>query len=82
MLLVFSNIIISLYVSLFLVRCSRLKDHKRTCDPIDHECIDKTEFWMVEEEQDGELDYDELDHMLDEEEPRNNCVASTSQTKG
>ena len=36
---------------------------------MDCESIDKTEFWVVEEEQEGELDYDELENML-EEQPR------------
>ena len=36
-------------------------------DPIDYESIDKTEFWIVdddEEEGEGELNYEELDQML------------------
>ncbi|CDP07818.1 unnamed protein product [Coffea canephora] len=28
--------------------------------------IDKTEFWVVEEEQEGELDYEELEEELEE----------------
>nr|XP_043611787.1 uncharacterized protein LOC122583450 [Erigeron canadensis] len=33
--------------------------------------IDRTEFWVVEEEPTGELDYDELENMIDEEPPAN-----------
>ncbi|XP_039139179.1 uncharacterized protein LOC120276486 isoform X2 [Dioscorea cayenensis subsp. rotundata] len=42
---------------------------KSLYDPIDYECIDKTEFWVVEEEVEGELAFDELESML-EEQPR------------
>ena len=34
---------------------------------MDCESIDKTEFWVVEEEQERELDYDELESMLEEQ---------------
>lgn len=47
---------------------SRLKEDKRTYDPIDYECIDKTDFWVVEEEPEGELNYDDLENMVDEQE--------------
>ncbi|KAI3685275.1 hypothetical protein L6452_34516 [Arctium lappa] len=46
----------------------KLKVEKRSYDPIDYESIDKTDFWMVEEEPEGELDYNDLENMLDEEE--------------
>ncbi|KAL3504074.1 hypothetical protein ACH5RR_033915 [Cinchona calisaya] len=39
---------------------------KRSYDPIDYESIDKTEFWMVEEEPNEELDYDQLEAELEE----------------
>ncbi|XP_039145602.1 uncharacterized protein LOC120282824 [Dioscorea cayenensis subsp. rotundata] len=52
----------------------------RSCDPIDYECIDKTEFWVVEEEPEGELDYDELESMV-EEQPRMD-EESTNLSKG
>ncbi|XP_065853259.1 uncharacterized protein [Euphorbia lathyris] len=39
---------------------------KRSYDPVDYESIDKTEFWIVEEEQEGELNIDELENMIDE----------------
>lgn len=45
----------------------RLKSDKRFYDPLDYENFDKTEFWVVDEEAKGELDYDELEKMLDEE---------------
>nr|XP_027124009.1 uncharacterized protein LOC113740668 [Coffea arabica] len=42
-------------------------DHrKRSYDPIDYESIDKTEFWVIEKEQDGELNCDELEEELEE----------------
>ncbi|KAL4592745.1 hypothetical protein LXL04_005749 [Taraxacum kok-saghyz] len=47
---------------------NRLKVDKRSYDPIDYECIDKTDFWVVEEEPEGELDYNDIENMLDEQE--------------
>ncbi|XP_023633848.1 uncharacterized protein LOC111829321 [Capsella rubella] len=47
----------------------RLK-RKRSYDPVDYESIDKTEFWIVEEEEAGELEYDELENALAEEYPK------------
>ncbi|KAJ9568146.1 hypothetical protein OSB04_004112 [Centaurea solstitialis] len=41
---------------------------KRSYDPIDYECIDKTEFWVVEEEPEGELDYNDLENTIDDQE--------------
>ncbi|KAJ9567271.1 hypothetical protein OSB04_003237 [Centaurea solstitialis] len=41
---------------------------KRSYDPIDYECIDKTEFWVVEEEPEGELDYNDLENIIDDQE--------------
>ncbi|XP_027181907.1 uncharacterized protein LOC113780291 [Coffea eugenioides] len=43
---------------------------KRSYDPVDYETIDKVEFWIVDEEQEGELDYDELEEMTEEEFPK------------
>ena len=40
----------------------------RYYDPVDYENIDKTKFWVVEEEREGELNYDDLENMLDEQE--------------
>lgn len=45
----------------------RGKEKKRQYDPIDYECIDKVDFWVVEAEPNGELDYNELEEMLDED---------------
>ena len=55
----------------------RLKVDKRSYDPIDYECIDKTDFLVVEKELEGELDYNDLENMLDEEEHE-----PVSQTQG
>ncbi|XP_039042218.1 uncharacterized protein LOC120181063 [Hibiscus syriacus] len=44
-----------------------LKYDKRSYDLVDYECIDQTEFWVVEEESEGEIDLDELDNMVEEE---------------
>ncbi|XP_023742913.2 uncharacterized protein LOC111891057 [Lactuca sativa] len=55
---------------------NRLKVDMRSYDPVDYENIDKTGFWVVEEEREGELNYDDLENMLDEQE---NEPASKSQ---
>ncbi|GJV71333.1 hypothetical protein Tco_1491328 [Tanacetum coccineum] len=47
---------------------------KRSYDPVDYECIDETDFWVVEEEAQGELDYDQLENMVEQE--------PSSQTQG
>lgn len=47
----------------------RLKK-QRSYDPVDYESIDKTEFWIVEDEEAGELEYDELENALAEEYPK------------
>ncbi|GKB15067.1 zinc finger, CCHC-type containing protein [Tanacetum coccineum] len=47
---------------------------KRSYNLVDYECIDETDFWVVEEEAQGELDYDQLENMLKQEPP--------SQTQG
>nr|GEY04906.1 hypothetical protein [Tanacetum cinerariifolium] len=52
----------------------RLHLDKRSYDPVDYECIDETDFWVVEEEAQGELDYDQLKNMLEQKPP--------SQTQG
>uniref|UniRef100_A0A0D2ZZ75 HAT C-terminal dimerisation domain-containing protein n=3 Tax=Brassica TaxID=3705 RepID=A0A0D2ZZ75_BRAOL len=43
---------------------------RRSYDPVDYESIDKTEFWIVEEEGEGELDFSELEDKLLEEYPK------------
>ena len=35
----------------------RLYNKKRSYDPIDYECIDKTEFWIIDENEPRELDW-------------------------
>ncbi|GKB41698.1 hypothetical protein Tco_0886640 [Tanacetum coccineum] len=52
----------------------RLHVDKSSYDPVDYECIDETDFWVVEEEAQGELDYDQLENMFKQEPP--------SQTQG
>ncbi|KAL7594428.1 hypothetical protein Lser_V15G30765 [Lactuca serriola] len=47
---------------------NRLKVDMRSYDPVDYENIDKIGFWGVEEDQEGELNYDDLENMLDEQE--------------
>ncbi|XP_027155606.1 uncharacterized protein LOC113774051 [Coffea eugenioides] len=49
---------------------------KRSYDPVDYESIDKTEFWMVEEKQEGELDYEELEEELEEPPIHGQCSNS------
>ena len=56
-------------VFLCFIIFSRLSSKNRSYDPVDCESIDKTDFWVVEEQQERELDYDELENML-EEQPR------------
>ncbi|XP_047943142.1 uncharacterized protein LOC125189978 [Salvia hispanica] len=54
----------------------RLKNHlgskKRLYDPIDYECIDKVEFWVTDENPNEELVYEELEEILEEEQPKGN----------
>ena len=50
----------------YIYICCRHNQQKRSYDPVDYESIDKTEFWVVEEEQEGELDYEELEEELEE----------------
>lgn len=57
----------------------RFSKRKRSYDPIDNESIDKTEFWVVEESGEAELDYDELENALTEENPKDGEDA-TSET--
>nr|KAJ0215054.1 hypothetical protein LSAT_V11C300135310 [Lactuca sativa] len=45
----------------------RFKIDKRVYDPLDYENIDKMDFWVVEKEPEGELDYNELENMLEHE---------------
>ena len=52
------------YVLFFLIFFSfhcRLSYNKRSCDPVDYETIDKVKLFIVDEEQEGESNYDELE---------------------
>ena len=49
--------------------CS-LGSKSRSYDPIDYECIDEVEFWVIDENPEEELDYEELEEMLDEEQAK------------
>ncbi|XP_023743437.1 uncharacterized protein LOC111891608 [Lactuca sativa] len=60
------------YVHYNLRLQNRLKDHKKSYDPIDYESIDKTEFWVVDEIPEGELSYTELENMVEDEPPNYN----------
>ncbi|KAL3502759.1 hypothetical protein ACH5RR_037208 [Cinchona calisaya] len=56
----------NLFAEIFEIVGPRTNHQKKSYDPIDYESIDKTEFWVVEEEPNGELDYDELEAELEE----------------
>ncbi|XP_052171663.1 uncharacterized protein LOC127787644 [Diospyros lotus] len=58
------------YVHYNLRLQNRSKVDKRCYDLVDYESIDKTEFWILEEEEEGKLDIDELEGMI-EEHPKN-----------
>ncbi|XP_012844773.1 PREDICTED: uncharacterized protein LOC105964816 [Erythranthe guttata] len=58
---------------------NRLVVSKRSYDPVDYESIEKTEFWIVENEEEGELDYDELENMVQEEYPKDGVRESSTQ---
>ena len=45
----------------------RLYNKKRSYDPIDYECIDETKFWIIDENELEEHDFEELDNLLHEE---------------
>ncbi|KAL4567669.1 hypothetical protein LXL04_023261 [Taraxacum kok-saghyz] len=55
------------------------KIDKKAFDPIDYENIDKTDFWVIQEEPEGDLDYNELENMFQEQEHE---PASQSQETG
>ncbi|XP_076885616.1 uncharacterized protein LOC143535173 [Bidens hawaiensis] len=65
------------YVHYNLRLQNRLKYAKRSYDPVDYESINHTEFWVVEEEPEGELNNDDIDTMFGEEENE-----PVSQTQG
>ncbi|KAL0346013.1 UNVERIFIED_CONTAM: hypothetical protein Sradi_4432600 [Sesamum radiatum] len=72
----YTNHMASVLCDWFRFGRTRIKYSKRPYDPVDYECIDKAEFWIVEETPEGELDYDELEDLLDEEVPRNDEESS------
>ena len=45
----------------------RFYNKKRSYDPIDYACIDETEFWIIDEDEPGELDLEEVENLLYEE---------------
>lgn len=49
---------------------------------MDYECIDKTEFWIVEENPPGELQYDDLENMFEEELPKTGEESSSQPSTG
>ncbi|KAL4560709.1 hypothetical protein LXL04_032862 [Taraxacum kok-saghyz] len=57
----------------------RFKIDKKAFDPINYENIDKTDFWVIQEEPEGDIDYNELENMLQEQEHE---PASQSQETG
>ncbi|XP_035833408.1 uncharacterized protein LOC118482061 isoform X2 [Helianthus annuus] len=66
------------YVHYNLLLQNRANQKNKSYYPVDYESIDKTGFWVMDEEPGGELDYDELENMIDEE-PPHNFEPSTSQ---
>ena len=40
------------------------KKKKKSYDPIDYECIDEIEFWIIDENGSEELDFEELENLL------------------
>ena len=45
----------------------RFYNKKRSYGPIDYACIDETEFWIIDEDEPGELDLEEMENLLYEE---------------
>ena len=45
----------------------RFYNKKRSYDPIDYACIDETEFWIIDDDESGELDLEEMENLLYEE---------------
>ncbi|KAL8519839.1 hypothetical protein ACS0TY_010687 [Phlomoides rotata] len=45
---------------------NREKQMHKTYDPIDYECIDKVDAWIIDDAPNGELDYDELEELDNE----------------
>ena len=59
--------------SIWIVRNSfiffffRFDNNKRSYDPIDYACIDETKIWIIDEDEPGELDLEEVENLLYEE---------------
>ena len=45
----------------------RFYNKKRIYGPIDYACIDETEFWVIDGDESGELDLEEMENILYEE---------------
>ena len=61
----------------------RLYNKKICYHPINYVCNDETEFWIINENESGELDYEELENILYEEDqsmPINEVEGSSSAT--
>ena len=41
----------------------RFYNKKRSYDTIDYACIDETEFWIIDEDESGELDLEEVENL-------------------
>ena len=54
-------------INTFMLFFFRIYNKTRSYDLIDYECIVKTEFWIIDENKQGELDFEELDNLLYEE---------------
>lgn len=48
----------------------KVEPEKRKHDPIDYECMDMVGFWVVKKKPEPELDYVELEDMLDKEQEK------------
>ena len=51
----------------YMIFFFRFYNKKRTYDPIDYACINENNFWIVDEDEPGELDVEELENLLYEE---------------
>ena len=51
----------------FMFFILRFYNKKNSYNPIDYACIDETEFWIIDEDEPGELDLEEVKNLLYEE---------------
>ena len=42
----------------------RFYNKKISYDPINYACIDETEFWIIDEDEPGELDLEKMENLL------------------